>query len=159
IAGSATVEVLNETSKAHVDAGAQINVDTTTPNADQGVNIHATNYTRVLSGAGGGGGGGGSGGGAGIDVGGIIQHTEAYTADASSLTHSFGSTAVDTSTNTIDLGSNHGFTTGQPVLYNNGGGTGIGIQNSDGSSGTLNSGGAVYYVIVVDGQKIKLAAS
>jgi hypothetical protein len=154
IAGSATVEVLNETSKAHVDAGAQINVDTTTPNPNQGVNIHATNYTRVLSGAGAVGGGGTVGVGAGIDVGVIIKHTEAYIADASSKTQSFGSTAVDTSADTIDLGSNHGFTTGQPVLYNNGGGPGIGING-----GTLNSGGAVYYVIVVDAQKIKLAAS
>src|SRR5262249_23877780 len=60
---------------------------------------------------------------------------------------------------TIDLGYKHGFTTGQPVVYNNGGGTGIGIQNKDGTSGKLSSEGAGYYVIGVDIQTIKLPFS
>jgi hypothetical protein len=74
---------------------------------------------------------------------------------------SFGPSNVIQSTlpDTIDLGYSHGFVTGQPVFYYNGGGTGIGIQNRDGSSGTLNNGGVVYYVIVVNDHTIKLAAS
>ncbi len=136
IAGSATVEVLNETSKAHIDPGAQVNIETGTPNADQGVNIHATNDTRVFSGAGGVGGGGAVGGGAGIDVGVVTKHTEAYIADASSTTHTFGTGAVDTVANTINVGTNN-VQNGDSVVYDNGGGTSI--------SGLVK--GQTYYVI------------
>jgi hypothetical protein len=125
IAGSATVEVLNETSKAHVDPGAQVNVESGTPNADQDVNIHATNYTQVFSGAGGVGGGGAVGVGAGIDVGVVTKKTEAYIADASSTTQTFGTRAVDTVANTINVGANN-FQTGDSVVYHDGGGTSIG---------------------------------
>jgi hypothetical protein len=151
--------VLNETSKAYVGPSAQINVGGVNPNADQGVNIHATNDTRVQSGAGGIGGGGAAGVGAGIDVGVITKNTEAYIANASTTTSYFGPTAVNTTNNTINLGYNDGFTTGEPVVYNNGGGTGIGIRNPGGSTGTLQSGTAIYYVIVVNSQTIKLAAT
>src|SRR5262249_2748238 len=69
----------------------------------------------------------------------------------------FGPTAVIQGIlpDTIDLGYKHGFTTGQPVVYDNGGGTGIGIQNRDGTSGTLSSNTSVYYVIVVNDHTIK----
>jgi hypothetical protein len=151
IAGSATVEVLSETSKAHVDAGAQINVQTAAPNADQGVNIHATNTTRVQSGAGGVGGGGEVGIGAGIDVGVITKHTEAYVADASATTHYFGAQSVDTLTNAIKVGATNPFTSGEAVVYHNGGGTSI---------PTLTDGGT-YYVITNSSYptEIQLAAT
>src|SRR5262249_58139523 len=76
VAGSATVESLNETSKAHVDAGAQINVTATGAHAHQAANIHATNTTRVISGAGGFA-GGTPGGGPGSDGGGCSKGTRA----------------------------------------------------------------------------------
>src|SRR5262249_5859975 len=50
--------------------------------------------------------------------------------------------------------------TGDAVVYSNGGGTSIGIQNSDGTTGTLQSG-SKYYVIVDpnDSKMVQLAAS
>jgi hypothetical protein len=150
IAGSATVEVIGETSKAHVDGGAQVNVETT-PNSAQGVNIHATNSTRVIAGAGGVGGGGAVGVGAGIDVGVITKDTEAYIADASSTTHYFGTTAVDTLADAIHVGANTPLHNGDSVVYHNGGGTSIGGL----------ADGTTYYVIKSDPQatEIQLAAT
>ncbi len=55
---------------------------------------------------------------------------------------------IDTASNTIDLGYAHGFTNGEQIVYDNGGGTSIPIMNSDGSTGALVEGGT--YVAVVD---------
>ncbi len=52
---------------------------------------------------------------------------------------------IDTLNNTIDLGYNPGFTNGEKIVYNNGGGTSIPTQ---GGSGTLTQGGT--YLAVVD---------
>src|SRR5262249_22242232 len=55
VAGSATVEVLSETSKAHIDQGALVNNPETPAKpvgSFQGVNVHATNVTRAITTAG-----------------------------------------------------------------------------------------------------------
>ena len=58
-------------------------------------------------------------------------------------------TAVDNTNGNINLGYNHGFTTGQQVFYSNGGGDSIdGLANK-----------TAYYVIVVDSKTIRLADS
>jgi hypothetical protein len=150
LAGSGTVEVLNETSTAHIDRGARVNLDTQNVNALQSVNVHATNYTRAIMGAGAVAGGLGTGVGAGIDVGTLVKSTEAYIADASVSSRSFAASAVDTDKETIDFKQNHGWTTGQALVYNNGGGAGI---------GGLASGDTVYYAIVLNPTTIKLATS
>src|SRR5262249_2634303 len=117
--GSATIEILNETSKAHIDRGAKVNVNTTGANALQGVNVHATNYSRAITGAGGIAIGGSLGVGAALDVGSLHKDTEAYIADATVKSASFAASSVDTTNNTVEFGVPHGWTTGQPVIYNN----------------------------------------
>ncbi|MGD8420264.1 MAG: hypothetical protein PVJ78_07525, partial [Gammaproteobacteria bacterium] len=61
------------------------------------------------------------------------------------------SSKVDNSENTIELAAEHGYTAGDALVYNNGGGTSIGGLND----------GQTYYVIAVDGEpnQIKLAAT
>jgi hypothetical protein len=59
---------------------------------------------------------------------------------------------VDVDENTIFVGENSGFTTGDEVTYDNGGGTSIGNLTDDG-------GNARYYVIDAGGGMIKLASS
>ncbi|MCX5734321.1 MAG: LEPR-XLL domain-containing protein, partial [candidate division NC10 bacterium] len=59
------------------------------------------------------------------------------------------STKVEVGTETIDLGANHGLTTGDAVVYSAGGGTAIGGLTD----------GTTYYVIVVDATTVKLATT
>ena len=54
----------------------------------------------------------------------------------------------DTGANNIFFQNPHGLVTGEPVVYNSGGGAGIGLSN-----------GAIYYVIKVDNNVIQLAAT
>ena len=54
----------------------------------------------------------------------------------------------DTGANNIFFQNPHGFVSGEAVVYNSGGGAGIGLSN-----------GAIYYVIKVDNNVIKLAAT
>ncbi|MFO0880817.1 MAG: hypothetical protein U0840_26095, partial [Gemmataceae bacterium] len=149
-AGSATVEVLNETSKAYIGRGARINLATQNINSRQGINLLATNQTRTITGAGGVAGGGTAGFGAGVDVGVLTKTTQAYIADATVSSRSFAASSVDLTTNTIDFKQNHGWTTGQAVVYSNGSGTSI---------SPLGSGDTVYYAIVTSPTTIKLASS
>ena len=73
---------------------------------------------------------------------------------ASGLKHGLGvgfdpATCVSSADGTINLGYNHGFTTGQAVVYSHGGGASIGGLENKGT----------YYVIVVDPTTIRLAES
>src|SRR5262249_48511190 len=73
-----------------------------------------------------------------------------WSVGAPSRTFEAGS-RVNSSTATIDLGYNHGFVTGERVIYHNGGGVSIGgLQD-----------GAVYYAIVPSGSptQLQLASS
>src|SRR5262249_61538367 len=88
--------------------------------------------------------------GAALDVGSLHKATEAYIGDATVKAASFAASAVDTTGNTVEFGVPHGWTTGQPVVYNNGNGTSI---------GGLSSGDTVYYVIADSPTRIKLASS
>ncbi|MDK9703142.1 MAG: DUF4347 domain-containing protein [Sulfuritalea sp.] len=60
-------------------------------------------------------------------------------------------TGVSLTRDTISFGSAHGFNTGDAVYYRNGGGTSIG--------GLVDDNATKYYIIKVDGNRIKLAAS
>src|SRR5262249_25306203 len=88
--------------------------------------------------------------GAALDVGSLHKDTEAYIADATVKSASFAASSVDTTNNTVEFGVPHGWTTGQPVIYNNGNGTSV---------GNLSSGDTVYYVIADSPTRIKLASS
>lgn len=68
--------------------------------------------------------------------------------DAAFVFNGSSATVVSVANNTIAI-TNHGFTTGQRVVYNNGGGADIG--------GLVNAG--EYFVVVVDANTIKLATS
>jgi hypothetical protein len=77
VAGSATVNVLNETTQAYIADGAQINADLTGASITQDVNLLARDQTTILGIAGAIGGGGSVGVGAGADVAVITKDTEA----------------------------------------------------------------------------------
>src|SRR5262249_7686738 len=76
-----------------------------------------------------------------------------YTAMPAAAVQTFTPTSVDTTTNTIDLGYDHAFTTGEPLFYDNSG-------SPDTDIGGLQRG-HVYYAIVDPSQptKLRLAAS
>ena len=86
VAGSATGESLDETTLAYLDAGASINqpsTSTSSPDTNQGVNVHAASTTKILGLGGSVVGAGGAGIGAGVDVEKITKQTQAYVEDAS----------------------------------------------------------------------------
>jgi len=82
VAGSATINVWNDTTRAYIDHGASVDASGrsgTTPN----VALLASDTTTLFSTAGALSGGGSAGIGAGIDVGVITKNTQAYIATAS----------------------------------------------------------------------------
>jgi hypothetical protein len=78
IAGSATVNVLTETTTAYIGSGATINGDNGDAGETQGVNVTAYDDTEILSVAGALSGAGTAAIGAGADVGVIDKQTQAY---------------------------------------------------------------------------------
>ncbi len=78
VAGSATVNVLNETTHAYIADGAQVNADLTGASLTQDVNLLAQDQTTILGIAGAIGGAGSVGVGAGADVVVITKNTDAH---------------------------------------------------------------------------------
>jgi len=85
VAGSATVALITETTKAHIDQGARINVDNTGAGAEQSVNVLASDRTALFGLAGALGGGGSAGAGAGADVLVLNKVTEAFIAASATV--------------------------------------------------------------------------
>ncbi|NOY98118.1 MAG: hypothetical protein GXP40_02800 [Chloroflexi bacterium] len=77
VAGSASVSVLNETTKAYLDSGAQVNVNNAGANDAQDVLVRASDDTNLTGVAGGVGLGMSGGVGAGIDVAVVSKTTQA----------------------------------------------------------------------------------
>jgi hypothetical protein len=93
IAGSATVNVLDETTDAYIGNGAQVTANGAIAGESNGVNVLAADDTTILSIAGAAGFGGNGGGGAGADVGVIKKDTQAYV-DASATVNTTNNVKV-----------------------------------------------------------------
>ncbi len=86
VAGSATVEVLNETTKASIGIHSTIDASSTTSGVNPSVSVQAEDDTTILALAGTLTIGGNSGVGAGVDVGVITKDTEAWIASGANVT-------------------------------------------------------------------------
>ncbi|MDX9752662.1 MAG: LEPR-XLL domain-containing protein, partial [bacterium] len=78
VAGSATIGVLTDTTKAYIAEGVRINVNNTGAHADQSIHLLASDHTFIVGFAGALGIGGQAGIGAGADVGTITKTTQAF---------------------------------------------------------------------------------
>ena len=92
-AGSATINILDETTRAYIDQGARINASNTGADPNQGVNVRASDNTTIKSVAGSAGVGGTAGIGAGADVGVITKLTEA-TIGTSAIVNAAGNVTI-----------------------------------------------------------------
>ncbi len=166
---NAGVSVINPTTLAFVDGGSAIDASTVRIGGTARVNAADTTKLNLIAGNISASGSAAIGGAAAIPI--VTKTTQAYINDYSEVSADGGGSGLDVSTGTfdvttvdtrftggaveggtgetLDLGYKHGFSEGQQVVYDNGGGTSIGgLANTED-----------YFVHVVSDHEVKLADS